>query len=203
MKVMCDKCYNIINLGNIDIDLSPQVIPGTNNALLTKGVAVNCERCPNESANIVLDDNIAEVISLLNKKGYMTYGCCEGHEEKDSLYIVMAQYAELRQLYHYFIDLGHDITLEYIPITKMRIEIKYKSISEKKEIISNLMKWVTESLEFNYLGFDAHVAKFHKWLRQNPEYQELNDTFYHMYWKDNTLLDPMDIYKDTNSKTFD
>ena len=74
---------------------------------------------------------------------------------------------------------------------------------KKNEIISNLMKWVTESLEFNYLGFDAHVAEFHKWLRLNPDYQKLNDTFYHMYWKDNTLLDPMGIYKDTNSKTFD
>lgn len=68
MKIMCDKCYNLIDLGDINIDLTPEVIPGTNNALLTKGVAANCECCPNESANIVLDDNIAQVISLLNKK---------------------------------------------------------------------------------------------------------------------------------------
>lgn len=201
MKIICDKCYNLIDLGDIDIDLTPEVIPGTNNALLTKGVAANCECCPNESANIVLDDNIAQVISLLNKKGYTTYACCEGHKEKDSLYILM-EYADMRPLCHYFSDLGYNSTLDYIPITKMRLEIKYESIAEKKEIISNLMTWVTKSLEFNMLAFDAHVAKFQSWLRQNPDYQKLNDSFYHMYWKDN-IADMATIYKDTNSKTFE
>ena len=49
-----------------------------------------CESCGKYTNLIEVDPNIAETISLLNKKGYLTKFCCEGHNErriKDDGYI--------------------------------------------------------------------------------------------------------------------
>lgn len=190
MKVMCDKCYNITDLGDIDIDLSPQVIPGTNNALLTKGVAVNCGRCPNESANIVLDDNIAEFISILNKKGYRTVQACEGHKDKDVIYfITLVYYDDLYYNFHDFCNKNNydcgGVSFSRQSATKnifslIRYYIKYSSADEKYEIIEKLTEWA-KNLPEDKIEVENHILQFKEWLNDNPDYKELNDEIFHMY----------------------
>ena len=49
-----------------------------------------CENCGNEYFDpIQLDYNIAETISLLNKAGYKTKYCCEGHGKSDTTAYIM------------------------------------------------------------------------------------------------------------------
>ena len=181
MKIMCDKCFNIVDLGDINVNLAPEVIPGTNNALLTKGVAVNCECCPNESANIILDDNIAELISLLNKKGYRTLFCCEGHNEKDSIYFKTVDNAILKIRFDEFCKkYNYNGTSMYDTVEKRIFIINYESYDMKFEILENLLKWVN-SLPLYYIGISSHIREFRLWLMNNPIYHELNIEEYHMY----------------------
>ena len=190
MKIMCDKCYNIIDLGDIGIDMSPEVIPNTDNALLVKGIRCNCKCCPNESANIIIDDNIAEFISILNKKGYRTVQSCEGHKDNDEIYfITLICYDELFYKFHDFCNKnnydcgGISLSREAINtniFSMIRYYIKYSSVDEKYEIIEKLTEWV-KNLPENKIEVENHILLFKKWLNDNPDYKKLNDEIFHMY----------------------
>lgn len=190
MKVMCDKCYNIIDLGDIGIDMSPEVIPNTDNALLVKGIVCNCECCPNESANIIIDDNIAEFISILNKKGYRTVQACEGHKDKDVIYFITSVYYD--DLYYNFHDFCNKNNYDCggVSFSRQSVNknifsmimyyIKYSSADEKYEIIEKLTEWA-KNLPEDKIEVENHILQFKEWLNDNPDYKELNDEIFHMY----------------------
>ena len=50
------------------------------------------ERTDSPNNAVEIDDNIADIIVTLNKKGYYTRACCEGHEGADYFnYILFAE----------------------------------------------------------------------------------------------------------------
>jgi len=76
--LMCPKCLkmhyadinNCITISNKNIDTNVEYY-------------MQCEECSSHTKMIVIDYNIAEAIEILNKKGYFTVYCCEGHVEYD------------------------------------------------------------------------------------------------------------------------
>lgn len=95
MKLMCPDCYALYTADvkydvntfvdmkedrNITLDMRPSFI----------GICPKCFIRPDGTRFIPLDYNIAEIISVLNKKGYTTSHCCEGHENAGDQYIKFA-----------------------------------------------------------------------------------------------------------------
>lgn len=74
---MCTKCYRLRRFKTEFLPVDHEEIPWR-----IKGTKP-CE-CGNNRF-VTLDDHIAETISLLNRKGYLTYFCCEGHPVKDGV----------------------------------------------------------------------------------------------------------------------
>lgn len=53
-----------------------------------------CPHCGHKNVvDYLIDPNIVESIALLNKKGYTTEFCCEGHEEKADSYAAYVRFA--------------------------------------------------------------------------------------------------------------
>ena len=74
---MCPHCFNIIMAhGSRKLDYEFD----TDDVWVSSYVGYTCKKCKNEIyETIELDPNIASMISKLNKKGYTTAFCCEGH----------------------------------------------------------------------------------------------------------------------------
>lgn len=77
---MCPICYNIIYInGKYDYKVTVPFIDEFNFDTIFN---FKCPCCENIVKGIELDPNIAKDISRLNKKGYITKFCCEGHISK-------------------------------------------------------------------------------------------------------------------------
>lgn len=183
MKILCDKCWNIIDLGDHpEINLAPEVIPGTNNALIIKRIECNCDHCPNESADIIVDDELADIISMLNKKGYRTLGYCAGHKDQDEIYIVVEvstrrwpliseTFDELAP-FEVCYDAAHDTV-------RVGISAEYASLEEKEKLLKDLHGFVT-TMEPYMSGIGSNIYRYTSWLERNPEYAILDRDIYHM-----------------------
>lgn len=83
--LMCPRCFNfdIITIHNKVSYINTQY--SLNNKEYVTTVAdikykLKCPVCSTRDYFIEIDPNIVEAISLLNKKGYHTKYCCEGHK---------------------------------------------------------------------------------------------------------------------------
>lgn len=75
---MCPYCYDIIYInGSYNLNFKFH----RDNIYPKLTITYRCKVCNNIVEGIELDPNIAETISILNKKGYYTKYCCEGHYE--------------------------------------------------------------------------------------------------------------------------
>lgn len=82
--LMCPHCFHVfyatINLTcYVSVITERGLIDVLQNTVYETDI---CESCGKYAKLIELDPNIAETISLLNKKGYLTKFCCEGHNER-------------------------------------------------------------------------------------------------------------------------
>lgn len=79
IALMCPICYDIKYVDiNINILVNKKDI-----CCMLKYCSV-CDNCKSNCEFIELDPNIAEAISILNKKGYRTIFCCEGHDDNEA-----------------------------------------------------------------------------------------------------------------------
>ena len=95
--LMCPECFNVVSrrlhytssvlVENAYFDEeNPEMMIHSDIKFIQK----KCEKCGNEYFEpIQLDYNIAETISLLNKAGYRTKYCCEGHGNKNTYAYIM------------------------------------------------------------------------------------------------------------------
>ena len=83
LGLMCPNCFNVtkhqITISGrtvISADHNNDIAPWLDRVY----VAYECPACKSHNVNLIeLDPNIADAISILNKKGYRTLYCCEGH----------------------------------------------------------------------------------------------------------------------------
>lgn len=91
IKLMCHHCFTVHDT-NVSIqrnicvqsDIKQPIVAGVFSKYQYNGVCPNCGKA---SILIELDYNIGDIISTLNKKGYRTNFCCEGHGINDNGYI--------------------------------------------------------------------------------------------------------------------
>ena len=96
---------------------------------------------------IHIDKNIQEHIRILNKKGYRTMYCCEGHNAGSNTYITFS--------FDYFSDIGtpkgfkYDKkrrTISYVYSMKLKEETIKKIKTEK---LAELLEWIKSLPEIN------------------------------------------------------
>lgn len=76
LAYMCPTCFNIIYAHcNYDIHYKFDI----DDVAMNLNISFKCKKCGNIVSGIELDPNMAYAISELNKKGYYTLFCCEGH----------------------------------------------------------------------------------------------------------------------------
>lgn len=140
--MFCDRCRNItvVNLENPVLDSCEslaQLCGDDNNSIVKMQIITNCKFCDNQAVDIIIDDELSEVISLLNKKGYITNGCCSGHAAEDMMYISFRDYHDLDFYEKYFTNWNVD------PKTYI-VNIDYNSYDVRKVLIMNLLDKLRE-----------------------------------------------------------
>lgn len=93
-------------------------------------------KCEQKKSIILLDTNMVDIITILNKKGYETKFCCESHpyQYMPSLYILFRNDMSC---------LKDDIPKSFHIDTDNKRLIKIcKSIKEKKDGLKDLLEWV-------------------------------------------------------------
>ena len=141
---MCPHCYNIIYMnGKTYSSISSSNI---DDFYLNINLTFMCPFCENRVVGIELDPNIAEDISILNKKGYTTKYCCEGH---------ISDHQYITSPYIYFNNMHYDIA-KNLPKTWC-VDNDYDGFiirgdisNPKKKILEDLHKMVEKLPEVDY-----------------------------------------------------
>ena len=148
---MCPHCYNIIYMnGKTYSSISSSNI---DDFYLNINLTFMCPFCENRVAGIELDPNIADDIGILNKKGYITKYCCEGH---------ISDHQYISAPYIYFNN-THDDIAKNLPKTWYVDNDGYDGFviradinNSKKKILEDLHKMVEELPEVSYLRGKKH-----------------------------------------------
>ena len=122
-SLMCPDCYNMITIysrNNIVFDKNDK-FEGLESELKYYGT---CSVCGNDGEMIELDANIAPTIQLLNKKGYTTKFCCEGHLEFNPYYGA----PEISNAYIYFAHNEQQHVLKYYPLPKSWVNTTFVDV---------------------------------------------------------------------------
>lgn len=161
MKIMCNKCFAIMDMGSIDVP-KPKFLGDARNSLLVYSIVTNCDCCPNESASIQVDDELADIISQLNLKGYITLGCCAGHSNQDRIYILF-------KVKPYKMTPGFT---EKETQDGIMWSAEYKSVREKNYLLAELTKLVTE-LKRNDTMVNRQLEHFCDWVNRSLYRKEI------------------------------
>lgn len=165
LKLMCPRCYSLYETEvciykSISINSeSKYIIVGNHSEYTYNGMCINCK---SPVQYIPVDYNIGDIISILNKKGYRTKFCCEGHRLDDCGYILFEDTKYNKNILEYakmlpeefFIDIkeykGHVNNIvkdedEYAIITKENryiIRWEFLNVYNPKYIFNTLKDWV-------------------------------------------------------------
>jgi hypothetical protein len=103
--------------------------------------------------DVEIDDNIADIIVMLNQKGYGTKFCCEGHDEKNILHV-------------------------YVCFDKV-YDFKNSPKGMKSKIFQNqtLIEFlsVAKNLELRKLRKLDRVAQLRKWAKELPNNPDIEN----------------------------
>lgn len=83
VALMCPECFHMVEIciSNCRIANITEEIEDFNIVIGYYGVCPNCKK---DIKFEIIDINMAQIISILNSKGYYTAFCCEGHIEPDT-----------------------------------------------------------------------------------------------------------------------
>ena len=154
LAYMCPHCYNIIYINGktySSISTSSSII---DNFYLDINLIFMCSFCENRVNGIELDPNIADDISILNKKGYKTKYCCEGH---------ISDHQYISAPYIYFNN-THDDIAKNLPKTWYVDNDGYDGFviradinNSKKKILEDLHKMVEKLPEVDKPKKRSHI----------------------------------------------
>ena len=84
LSLMCPWCYEVYDV-NVDIDIKASMETSDRfdieSFVKTLYHTDKCTNCNLAHKLITLDPNLADIISILNKKGFYTNFCCESHKD--------------------------------------------------------------------------------------------------------------------------
>lgn len=150
LALMCSNCYG---LTYIDIEYNIKIkskLYGHNVSISRDPkISITCKNCHWYGDAILLDPNIAETISILNKKGYKTKYCCEGHSGEKYQYDGK----------DYYVDTG------YIKFEK-GICIDPDSLPESWYLVLNDM--IIKSKKDHSI---TYLNDIYEWAKSLPEYK--------------------------------
>lgn len=141
--LMCPECYSIYratisHISKFNIVTKDKRLLAEGSQVKERFILIDCLNCHSLNLNAIeLDVHIAECISLLNKKGYITKYCCEG--EETSAYVVMyGIYPEIRELTNH--SIYWELDTDYTKDTTIRCSkmIEDRSIYHKMLHIAEL-----------------------------------------------------------------
>ena len=131
--IMCKNCFHMepikIRVNNkIRLDRRNERVEVSNKTYCY----YECPECGNHAVGIELDFHIAPIIQVLNKKGYYTLFCCEGHSIYDGGYIYFEDDFAMRYIVYLpdscFVDLG-DLREDKL-IIRFEYCNKYRALEE-------------------------------------------------------------------------
>ena len=180
LSLMCPHCFNIVTR-QVDYDISSSVeaiqhVDGrsqtpdlhlffSKNYKMTK-----CPKCKSKYVDMIeLDPNISKAISLLNKKGYFTSYCCEGHGRYDTGYVV---FTNKYQVLEHLNTLPITWCLDYNDIKQQKSKLIIRTeYCNKAEAMVDLLDWAN-GLPFNVIlggGYklkDQYKYIYNKYYKQ-------------------------------------
>ena len=145
LALMCPACHDITYIHNFyyeniikssqccDKITIPDQLP----------IQINCDKCDYNGFAIAIDPNIADTISILNKKGYITKECCEGHGE-NLFYSCTNVDSKPYVLFHYGISINDVPKFWKLKITKdgfCKLVVKKNKRHYKNEYLERLDDW--------------------------------------------------------------
>ena len=148
MVLMCPKCFStyIIEVdrkiyANYSIEKGNRIFPCSNFIGL-------CKKCGLYGEFIEIDGNIGKTIEILNKKGYYTKFCCEGHKKNKKEYTDLQSYIYFSNNLEYM-----NVIKEYLPkswyidyddMRENRLSIRSKKDISLKQRIKDIQKMAKE-----------------------------------------------------------
>ena len=109
---MCPKCFSVKEMDIVFSDvISPVYEDEFKDSYVSNEIYGKCPKCGKHVKFIQLDINIAEIVGILNRKGYYTAYCCEGHLEENNDGIM-----EFNSPYIYFYYWSDTEILETYPL---------------------------------------------------------------------------------------
>lgn len=190
ISLMCPHCYNITEVSiNNDIHSS---VTNFEKSRIETNVCISyfsdkCDNCGIENIDYIeIDASISDIISKLNKKGYITRFCCEGHidnhevdyEDDDVEYgnggYIYFMFDHIRKFEYIMPDLMY---LDTEDLKQGRIIYRWDA-NNKFEVLSDLQVFV-DALPICNDGIVSHIAKITSDLCSQRTYsfsaQSIND----------------------------
>lgn len=118
-----------------DIDINPETVEV---CPVVNYITEKCPHCNTDTKLIEVDAYIAEVVSLLNKKGYFTNFSCEGHNESTNPYISFSNKKQMEKYVH-TIPTSWFVDTEDLKMNKFIIRTDF---CQKQVAIYELLEWV-------------------------------------------------------------
>ena len=178
--LLCPNCLNIENIINIDLSSTIDNISFMKDFCIETSYHGECHNCKEYVEFECIDINMAQIVQILNSKGYYTAFSCEGHIEPDA--ITHLDTFSPSYIYFYFWE-DSEILKEY-PLPKTwhlpNDNIKSEIFSIYDNIINTLPKEIScidnsdEFISWLHINWDKEnrLKDIYNWAVSLPDKDE-------------------------------